>query len=140
MGLRCAQLPTFSDIDYGMLAMKARREAVEENGGTPELALDAEIRKGLNWAIISQKHALSLGHVDTAGVYTAIVILTGVKYWAIRKTALEGRQEIDVDDAEYFVDLSTRDLKDLPGHSTDWVALLLFPGDVLSVLTLIYRR
>ena len=85
----------------------------------------------MNWSIISQKHAVSLGHVDTAGVYTAVVILSGVKYWAIRKTALAGRQEVDVDDVEYFVDLNERDLNSLPGGRTNWIPVLLFPGDIL---------
>lgn len=96
-----------------------------------ERGLDFNIQRGLNWGIISQMNSMTLGHVDTAGVYTAIVILAGIKYWAIRKTVLEGRTEIDVDDAEYFVDLNERDLKDLPGGATDWVPILLFPVDML---------
>ncbi|VDC00247.1 unnamed protein product [Peniophora sp. CBMAI 1063] len=124
-------IPRQSDLDYGSLALRAREEALDSVRGSAEWKLDIDIATGLNWAIISHKHALSLGHVDTAGVHTAIVILDGVKYWAIRKTVLEGRTEIDVDDAEYFVDLAARDIRSLPGEPTDWVAVLLFPGDVL---------
>lgn len=119
------------DLDYGSLALNARLEKHASKATDIEQTREFENQLGLNWGIISQKHAVTLGHVDTAGVYTAITILTGVKYWAIRKTALEGRKEKDCDDIEYFVDLEKRDFASLPGEPTDWVAVLLFPGDVL---------
>lgn len=92
--------------------------------------MDQRILSGSNWAIISQKHAVSLSHIDTAGVFTAIVVLSGIKYWAIRKTALDGG-ECDVDDADYWIDLSKRDYKTLPGGPDAWITTLLFPGDML---------
>ena len=85
----------------------------------------------MNWGIMSQKHAVSLGHVDTAGVYTAIAILSGAKYWAVRKTALDGNQEMGPDDIRYWERLEQRDLKSLPGGESAWVPLLLLPGDIL---------
>lgn len=115
------------------MALKARQERCVEPTAA-EIALDIEIQTGLNWAIMSQANSISLGHVDTAGVCTAIVILAGVKIWAMRKTALMGRTEIDVDDTEYFVDLTDRDFASLPGAASDWVMLILFPGDVLYVV------
>lgn len=108
-----------------------------------EDALEAALHTGLNWAIMSQGHSFSAGHVDTAGVHTGILVLTGHKLWAIRRTLLyperdeagnEIEPEIDVDDVEYFVDLAGRSLEDLPGGSAAWVAVLLFPGDILCVL------
>lgn len=112
------------------MALRARAEQCLDPTGD-EAALDIEIQTGLNWGIISQENAISLGHVDTAGVCTGIVILSGHKLWAIRKTALTGRTEIDVDDTEYFVDLENRDFGSLPGGASEWVAIMLFAGDVL---------
>ena len=117
-------------MDYGLKAAKARKEYCD-GGGPAENELEHRIQEGLNWGIISQQHATTLGHVDTAGVYTAVVILTGVKLWAIRKTALEGRTEKDVDVVDYFVDLADRDLESLPGGATNWLPIILFPGDIL---------
>lgn len=116
-------------MDLGTLAFTARREAVTDIG-TAELSLEASFQTGLNWAIISQMNSWSDGHVDTAGVFTAIVVLTGAKYWAIKKTLLP-REEPDVDDTDYFVELGDRDLETLPGGAAAWTAVLLFPGDIL---------
>ena len=113
------------------MAARARQEACQNSAGPAENNIDAGFHKGLNWAIVSQQHAMSLGHVDTAGVYTAIVVLTGRKQWAIRKTALSGDRDKDVDVTDYIVDLAKRDLKDLPGGEAAWIAITLNPGDVL---------
>lgn len=118
-----------SDLDLGTLAFTARQEAVFDIGEA-ERSLEATLLSGLNWAIISQAHAFSDGHVDTAGVYTAILVLTGIKYWAIRKTSLP-RDDMDCTDTEYFVNLAERDLESLPGGAAAWTAVLLFPGDIL---------
>lgn len=123
-----------SDLDYGSMAVKARMESfLASELTTQERELDFNIQKGLNWAIISQKFSMTMGHVDTAGVYTAIGILTGDKYWAILKTALTGQTEIDVDNIEYFVELGDRDIESLPGGSKAWIALVLRAGDILCV-------
>ncbi|VDB96858.1 unnamed protein product [Peniophora sp. CBMAI 1063] len=133
-------IPRQHELDIGSLAYQARKEAVkarQENPSRPlgvfELGLDASVITGLNWSIISQAHSWTDGHVDTAGVFTAIVVLTGVKYWAIRKTLLTGDKDDDIDvfDCSYFEELNDRDLDSLPGGSAAWVAVLLFPGDIL---------
>ncbi|KZV60028.1 hypothetical protein PENSPDRAFT_671951, partial [Peniophora sp. CONT] len=105
-----------------------RQEACQNQAGSLEHDIDGGFHTGLNWAIISQQHAISLGHVDTAGVYTAIVILASKKYWAIRNTSLKRRTEIDIDDIEYFVDLQKRDLKSLPGGPEAWIAVHFPPN------------
>ncbi|KZV61101.1 hypothetical protein PENSPDRAFT_671229 [Peniophora sp. CONT] len=127
------KIPRQDELDTGSLAYNTRFEKVSRDVGEDELKFDGGFATGLNWAIISQKHAVSYGHVDTAGVYTAIAILTGIKYWAIRKTALQGKTEIDVDVADYFVDLTDRDFESLPGGDSAWVTLVLFPGDILII-------
>ena len=103
------------------------------DAGDAEISLDMKIQLGLNWGIISQAHSTTLGHVDTAGVYTAVVILTGVKYWAIRKTTPDRKDKHKPTDLDWFVDLTDRDIKDLPGGETEWVAVVLHPGDILYV-------
>ncbi|KZV58982.1 hypothetical protein PENSPDRAFT_672680, partial [Peniophora sp. CONT] len=127
------ELPRQRELDIGTLAIRARQEKLMFKMGPAEHELESGFHTGLNWAIISQKHAVSFGHVDTAGVYTGILILAGIKYWAIRKTAVKGREEMDVDDVEYFVDLNGRDLESLPGGAAAWMAVVLFPGDVLII-------
>ena len=112
-----------------MAATRARQDFVGFAIGDREREMDMRILVGSHWAIISQKHATSLPHIDTAGAYTVVNILAGVKFWAIKETTLNGSGEKDVDDTEYFVDLTKRDFHTLPGGR--WVPLLLFPGDML---------
>ena len=146
-------------MDYGSKAAKARKEYCE-GGGPAENELEHRIQQGLNWGIISQQHATTLGHVDTAGVFTLAGVLSGIKLWAIRKTALYGNREMDVDNVEYFVDLIDRDFEGIPiaedrasseertmrmvdealgripdykGQEDAWFVTLLFPGDILCV-------
>ena len=123
-----------------------------------EHRLEDSIRTELNWAIAGQKHSHTSPHVDTAGVFTLVGVLSGIKLWAIRKTALYGNREMDVDNVEYFVDLIARDFDGIPiedrgedsdserrriidealglipgykGQEDAWFATLLFPGDIL---------
>lgn len=119
------------------MAYKARQQELKDQiiPGDPEGALDAGFLYGLNWAILSQQYSVTQVHVDTAGVFTAISMLSGSKIWAIRRTLLDGKGDHpDVDDAEYFVELGDRDLKDLPGGEAAWISIVLFAGDVLCVL------
>lgn len=117
------------------MAVKARRESfMAEELTTLEREIDFQILKGQNWSIISQQFSMTMGHVDTAGVYTGIGVLAGEKLWGVRKTVLTGRTEIDVDNIEYFVDLENRDINSLPGGKTDWIAIVLRAGDILCVL------
>lgn len=37
------------------------------------------------WAIVSSEHASSRFHVDTGGLATASMILTGAKYWVVSR-------------------------------------------------------
>lgn len=104
--------------------------------GNPERALDAGFLTGLNWAIISQQHSVSNGHIDSAGVFTGIIVLSGCKYWAIRRTLLDKYREKDVNYADYFVSLQDRDMDTLPGGRDAWFAVVLFPGDILYVARL----
>ena len=120
-----------SDIDFGTMSLRARFDLLEDQLTDLERGMELGFSTGQNWGIISQEYAISLGHVDSAGVRTAIAILDGMKYWAIRKTALEGHKEMDVDDFRWFVELGDRDLESLPGGKAAWVALVLYPGDVL---------
>lgn len=126
------------------MAFKARRELLLNHPklGVDEDALESGFHTGLNWGIMSQAHSMSAGHVDTAGVFTAISVLSGHKIWAVRRTLLspevdeegnEAEREIDVNDVEYFVDLTERDFASLPGGSAAWAIIVLFPGDVLYV-------
>ena len=114
-----------------MMAIRARQEACRNQLGIVENNIDAGFHKGLNWAIVSQKHSMSLPHVDTAGVYTAVVILTGKKHWAIRKTALGGQRDVDVDDLDYIIDLDKRDFHSLPGGAPAWLVVTLCAGDIM---------
>ncbi|WP_241380165.1 hypothetical protein, partial [Escherichia coli] len=72
------------------------------------------IAEGLNWAIISQAHAFSDIHWDTAGAWTAVAILHGIKFWAVRKTPPSG-SALGFDMVDYWVNLAEHDLDSLPG-------------------------
>ena len=114
-----------------MMVIRARQEACRNHLGIVENNIDTGFHKGLNWAGVSQKHSMSLPYVDTAGGYTAIIMLTGEKNWAIRKTGLDGPRDKDVDDIDYIVDLDKRDLESLPGGGAAWLVITLRKGDVL---------
>ena len=118
------------------MAYLARQEAVGSKVGEAERSLDSMIQRGLNWSIISQPHAFSVVHVDTSGVWTAIVILTGSKLWAVRKTNEPLRNyypnhEPGIIDTTFFVDLSDRTLQQLPGGFAAWTTVLLKAGSML---------
>ena len=47
----------------------------------------------LSWSIASSKHATSRFHIDTAGLATGSIILTGKKYWVVARDPLFGQPD-----------------------------------------------
>ena len=121
--------------------MKARRDRLKTVITSVEKSIDLDIAYAVNWALIGQENATTLGHVDTAGLCTGIKVLNGTKIWCIRNTAFTENREMVPDDIRYWDQLEARDVEtELPGGKAAWTVLVLFPGDILCVAQCIISR
>ena len=95
-----------------------------------ELALDAQILRSKNWALISQEHSTSYGHADAEGLCTIAVVVDGEKIWWVRNSD-EDRGEQDVYDLRFFETVKEKERSPVPQNKGTWAPVILRKGDMM---------
>lgn len=108
---------------------KGRRRA--EAG---EWALDAQILRSKNWALLSQEHSTSWGHIVAEGLCTVAFVVEGEKVWWVRNSNEDQRElETDVYDIRFFEGVKKRDTTPVPKDRGTWAPVILRKGDMMYV-------
>lgn len=80
-----------------------------------------------SWAIVTSAGVVSRIHFDTAGLGTALFVLTGHKYWVVANPLPKHRHDLDPRRVGVFKDWDD----EFVDNRYSWEGVSLFPGDVL---------
>ena len=80
-----------------------------------------------SWAIASSQDVVSRIHIDTCGLATASVVLTGKKFWVVGDPLPVGSQRSSPDSVRAYEKFDSAE----PDKFLRWEGVTLRPGNVL---------